>query len=50
MSTGRRRKKRRAVLIGDTRYDAGGALRAGIDCVGISYGYIVSAEKKGKII
>ncbi len=29
----------RTVLIGDTRYDAEGARQAGIDCVGISYGY-----------
>ncbi len=28
-----------AVLIGDTKYDAAGAREAGIDCVGISYGF-----------
>ncbi len=27
------------VLIGDTRYDADGARQAGIDCIGVSYGY-----------
>ncbi|MEY8390380.1 HAD hydrolase-like protein [Lachnospiraceae bacterium 45-W7] len=28
-----------AVLIGDTRYDAQGAKEAGIDCIGITYGF-----------
>ncbi len=28
-----------AVLIGDTRYDALGAREAGIDCIGITYGF-----------
>jgi phosphoglycolate phosphatase len=27
------------VLIGDTRYDAQGAAQAGIDCIGVSYGF-----------
>lgn len=28
-----------AVLIGDTKYDADGAAQAGIDCIGVSYGF-----------
>ncbi len=32
-------KKKDAVLIGDTKYDADGALEAGIDCIGVSYGF-----------
>ncbi len=28
-----------AVLIGDTRYDAQGARQAGIDCIGVAYGF-----------
>lgn len=32
-------KKAEAVLIGDTRYDVMGATEAGIDCVGVSYGF-----------
>jgi phosphoglycolate phosphatase len=27
------------VLIGDTKYDAQGAVKAGIDCIGITYGF-----------
>ena len=27
------------VLIGDTKYDAVGAAKAGIDCVGVTYGF-----------
>ncbi|MCD8300531.1 MAG: HAD hydrolase-like protein [Clostridiales bacterium] len=32
-------KKEDAVLIGDTKYDADGARQAGIDCIGVSYGF-----------
>ena len=28
-----------AVLIGDTRFDAEGAAQAGMDCIGVSYGF-----------
>ena len=31
--------KSQVILIGDTRYDAMGAQQAGIDCVGIEYGF-----------
>ena len=27
------------VLIGDTKYDAVGAKKAGIDCIGVTYGF-----------
>ena len=27
------------VLIGDTKYDAIGAVKAGIDCIGVTYGF-----------
>lgn len=27
------------VLIGDTKYDAAGAVKAGIDCIGVTYGF-----------
>ena len=27
------------VLIGDTKYDAVGAVKAGIDCIGVTYGF-----------
>lgn len=26
-------------MIGDTKYDADGAAQAGIDCIGVSYGF-----------
>lgn len=32
------------VLIGDTRFDAEGAKKAGIDCIGITYGFGTRAE------
>ncbi|MCD7864429.1 MAG: HAD hydrolase-like protein [Clostridiales bacterium] len=32
-------RKEEAVLIGDTKYDADGAAQAGIDCIGVSYGF-----------
>ncbi|MCD7981092.1 MAG: HAD hydrolase-like protein [Clostridiales bacterium] len=32
-------RKEDAVLIGDTKYDADGAAQAGIDCIGVSYGF-----------
>ena len=31
--------KSRIVLIGDTKYDAAGAGEAGIDCIGVTYGF-----------
>ena len=37
-------QKDQVVLIGDTRYDAQGAVRIGIDCVGISYGFGTGEE------
>lgn len=36
--------KQQVVLIGDTRYDAVGAREAGIDCLGITYGFGTSEE------
>ena len=27
------------MLIGDTKYDAIGAIKAGIDCIGVTYGF-----------
>ncbi len=33
------RERSQTVLIGDTRYDAQGAKEAGIDCIGITYGF-----------
>lgn len=32
-------RKEEAVLIGDTKYDVFGAAEAGIDCIGVSYGF-----------
>lgn len=37
--------KREAVLIGDSRYDARGAKEAGIDCIGVSYGFEEDLEE-----
>ena len=31
--------KSRAVMIGDRHYDVTGAIEAGVDCIGVSYGY-----------
>ena len=31
--------KEKTVLLGDTHYDADGAKEAGIDCIGVSYGF-----------
>ncbi|MCD7923048.1 MAG: HAD hydrolase-like protein [Clostridiales bacterium] len=36
---GKHFRKEDAVLIGDTKYDADGAAQAGIDCIGVSYGF-----------
>ena len=36
----------RVVLIGDTKYDADGAGEAGIDCIGITYGFGTREELK----
>lgn len=33
-----------AVLIGDTRFDAEGAAQAGMDCIGVSYGFGTGEE------
>lgn len=33
------RDLREVVLIGDTKYDAIGAVKAGIDCIGVTYGF-----------
>ena len=33
-----------AVLIGDTKYDVAGALRCGIPCVGVRWGYASEGE------
>lgn len=40
--------KKEAVLIGDSRYDARGAGEAGIDCVGVSYGFEEDLEEMRK--
>lgn len=40
--------KREAVLIGDSRYDARGAREAGIDCIGVSYGFEEDLEEMRK--
>ncbi|MCR5273311.1 MAG: HAD hydrolase-like protein [Lachnospiraceae bacterium] len=37
-------KKEDTVLIGDTKYDAEGAKKAGIDCVGVTYGFGTGEE------
>lgn len=34
----------KVVLIGDTRYDAEGACQAGIDCLGVTYGFGTAQE------
>lgn len=36
--------KEKTVLIGDTRYDAAGAAEAGIDCLGVAYGFGTADE------
>ena len=36
--------KREVVLIGDTRFDAIGAAKVGIDCLGVSYGFGTKEE------
>ena len=33
-----------SVLIGDTKYDVAGALRVGIPCIGVAYGYAAPGE------
>ena len=38
-----------AVLIGDTAFDAEGARRAGVDFVGVSYGFGITPERAGKL-
>ncbi len=40
--------KKEAVLIGDSRYDARGAKEAGIDCIGVSYGFEEDLEEMRK--
>ena len=40
--------RKEAVLIGDTRYDALGAKEAGIDCIGITYGFEHDFEEMRK--
>ena len=37
-------EKARSVLIGDTKYDAAGAERVGIPCIGVRYGYAAPGE------
>lgn len=37
-------KKHSAVLIGDTKYDAAGAVQCGIDCIGVAHGYAKDGE------
>lgn len=37
-------KKREALMIGDRRFDAEGAQKCGIDCVGVYYGYAEPGE------
>lgn len=37
-------KKREALMIGDRKFDAEGAQRCGIDCVGVYYGYAEPGE------
>lgn len=36
--------KEKTVLLGDTHYDADGAKEAGIDCIGVSYGFGTAEE------
>lgn len=36
--------RKRAVLIGDTKYDVEGAIQCGIDCIGVKYGYAAPGE------
>lgn len=40
--------KEEVVLIGDSRYDARGAREAGIDCIGVSYGFEEDFEEMRK--
>ncbi|EOT27131.1 hypothetical protein C805_01238 [Eubacterium sp. 14-2] len=42
------RDKEEVVLIGDSRYDARGAREAGIDCIGVSYGFEEDFEEMRK--
>ncbi len=44
--TGYADKKDQVILIGDTRFDVLGAKEAGIDCVGVSYGYGTEEDLK----
>ncbi len=37
-------KKEETILIGDTKYDAAGASLAGIDCLGVSWGFGENTE------
>ena len=41
-------QREQAVLIGDTKYDAIGAKEAGIDCIGITYGFEQDVEEMHK--
>lgn len=36
--------RERTVLIGDTKYDVEGAIKCGIDCIGVEYGYAAPGE------
>lgn len=40
--------KSQVVLIGDSRYDARGAREAGIDCIGVSYGFETDFDEMRK--
>ena len=31
-------------LVGDTKYDAAGAAKCGIDCIGVAWGYAAPGE------
>ena len=37
-------KREQCVLVGDTKYDVDGAIRCGIPCVGVRYGYAAEGE------
>ena len=37
-------KPESSVLVGDTKYDVAGALRCGIPCIGVGYGYAAPGE------
>ena len=37
-------ERERSVLVGDTKYDVMGAMRVGIPCIGVGYGYAAPGE------